>query len=79
MKVYVVEVDNGYSYSDNEHWVEKVYSTYRGATTYLLENGYQPYAYEIRERNEWHLQFEKKGGFDQPFGAWITEHELIQA
>jgi hypothetical protein len=42
-KVYVVDIDNGESYEDFRHWISKVFTTYRTAVNYLLDQGYEPF------------------------------------
>jgi hypothetical protein len=43
MKVYLVDTDNGELYEDYHHSVDKVFTTYRGATQWLIDEGYEPY------------------------------------
>lgn len=42
-KIYLVDIDNGESYEDYRHSVDKVFSTYRGASQWLIDEGYEPY------------------------------------
>lgn len=42
-KVYLVDIDNGESYEDYRHSVDKVFSTYRGASQWLIDEGYKVY------------------------------------
>ena len=55
MKVYLVDVDNGESYEDYRHWIEKIFTTYRGASQWLINEGYKVYP-ECRQ-GEWKLYF----------------------
>ena len=43
LKVYLVDVDNGELYADYQHSVEKVFTTYRGASQWLINEGYIPH------------------------------------
>ena len=43
MNVYLVKIDNGECYEDYNWWVEKVYTNYRNASQYLINEGYKPY------------------------------------
>lgn len=45
MKVYLVDVDNGESYEDYMHGIRAVFTTYRGASEWLIDKGYEPYYY----------------------------------
>jgi hypothetical protein len=44
VNVYLVEVDNGESYEDHRHWITKVFTTYRGASQWLINEEYKPYS-----------------------------------
>ncbi|PKR83509.1 hypothetical protein [Heyndrickxia camelliae] len=56
MKVYLVDVDNGESYEDHRHWIEKVFTSYRGASQYLINEGYEVY-YHYDYSNEIDVDF----------------------
>ena len=43
MKVYLVEKDNCESYEDFYKWIAGAYTTYRGATQSLLDEGFEVY------------------------------------
>lgn len=43
MKVYLIDIDNGESYEDFHHWIKKVFTTYRGASQWLIDEGYDVY------------------------------------
>lgn len=40
-KVYLVEMDNGESYEDYHAWIEKAFTSYRNATKWLIDEGYE--------------------------------------
>lgn len=76
MKVYVLEMDNGYEYSDNEHWVEGLFKTYHSATEYLLGKGFTVYPEEVTT-GDWHLCFENsKQKKDKNVEAWIYDMDV---
>ena len=45
MKVYLVQMDNGeVTHSDlYDQWIEKAFTTYRGAAQFLIDEGYSAY------------------------------------
>lgn len=57
-KVYLVDIDNGESYEDYRHSVDKVFSTYRGASQWLIDEGYQPYEFYNHSDQEADIAFE---------------------
>lgn len=59
-KVYLVELDNGELYEDYATWIEKVFSTYRKASQYLVDEGYEPYYSEWEGNHEIDFYLEEK-------------------
>jgi hypothetical protein len=43
MKVYLIDRDNQEQYEDYEHGTIAAFTTFRGASQYLIERGYKPY------------------------------------
>ena len=77
MKVYVLGMDNGMEYEDNQSWVEAVYSSYRSASQYLIDKGFIPYTGRHYETNEYMICFEKEDeDTDVERQAWIIECEV---
>ena len=76
MKVYLVEMDNGELYEDYYRWTEKVFTTYRGASQYLLDEDYTPYPEVNYETNEYYLVFTDEDDEGRTFDAEVTEMEV---
>lgn len=78
MKIYLVDVDNGETYEDYRHWIEAVFTTYRGASQYLIDEGYEPDY--VRRRGEDELEFywqESDEYMAECSHAYIIEKELM--
>jgi len=43
MKVYLVEINNMEAYEDYRAWIEKAFASYRGASQWLIDKGFEPY------------------------------------
>lgn len=56
MKVYLVDVDNGESHEDYSHWVEKIYTSYRDASQYLIDEGFEAY-FDYNDNDEIEVDF----------------------
>lgn len=71
-------MDNGRLYEEYDHWVEKVFTTYRRATLYLIQQDYQITPCQIKQDGDWILQFGKPGNhpLEEEHRAWITEFQL---
>ncbi|WP_156341140.1 hypothetical protein [Cytobacillus solani] len=51
MKVYLVEINNYESFEDYRAWIEKAFTTYRAASQWLIEDGFEVYLYIITKVN----------------------------
>lgn len=51
MKVYLVDVDNGESYEDYQHNVMAVFTSYRSASEWLINKGYEPFVYRSSSKD----------------------------
>lgn len=76
MNVFVVLENNGQEYEDEEIENLGVFKTFRGGSQYLIDKGFVPYALHDTFSEKWQLLFQKRGGRDKNFEAWIEEHTL---
>ena len=76
MKVYLVEMDNGEMYDDFYRWTEKVFTTYRGASQYLIDEEYDPYPDMNYELDDYELIFSYEDEDGRYYRAEITEMEV---
>ena len=76
MKVYLVEMDNGEVYEEYFRWTEKVFTTYRGASQYLIDEGYVPFADSKYITNDYELVFTDTDDEGREYDAVITEKEV---
>ncbi|MBD8523715.1 hypothetical protein [Lysinibacillus fusiformis] len=44
MNVFIINETNGYEYEDEEIKIVGVFKTFRGASQYLIDKGFVPYA-----------------------------------
>lgn len=79
MKVYVLEIDNGMEYEDNQIWVTGVFASFRSASQYLLDIAFVPYVEQDIHTKEYYLCFEKDDGTsDVEKQAWITNFNVVE-
>jgi hypothetical protein len=76
MDVYLVDVDNGELYEDYYHSVVKVFTTYRAASQWLLEEGYKPFSKNIYINNSEDIEFILDDGVEDYLHAEIIEMEV---
>lgn len=76
MTVYLIEMDNGEMYEDHSTWIDSAFTTYRGATQYLLGDGFK-LDYTIGEGGECYLCFDKKYDEYEHYYAEIVEMEVV--
>ncbi|MGD6876834.1 hypothetical protein [Bacillus infantis] len=57
MKVFLVDIDNGETYEDYRHEVKKAFSTFRAASQWLVNEGYEPYPHNDNVKNELKIGF----------------------
>jgi hypothetical protein len=75
MTVYLVELDNGEMYDEYNSWIEKAFTTYRRASTWLINNGYRPdFTYTIKGEIDIYFYIPGEEYLDSQ--AWITEIEI---
>lgn len=60
MKVYLVDISDGGSFEDYEHGIHYVSSSYRKASDWLIESGYEPYTIRAMLTQELELRFIKE-------------------
>lgn len=81
MKVYVLEMDNGMEYEDNQTWVTGVFASFRSASQYLLDIAFVPYVEQDIHTKQYYLCFEKEDEderTDVPKQAWITDFKVVE-
>jgi len=67
MKVYLVELDNGLSFEDYYSWIEKAFTTYRGASQWLIDEGFEP-----------HLEHDIYGDLELSFSTENNDAKIIE-
>ncbi|WP_156319104.1 hypothetical protein [Cytobacillus solani] len=80
MKVYLVEINNYESFEDYRAWIEKAFTTYRAASQWLIEDGFEVYPL-YNYKGEWELDFywqESNEYMADCRGAGIIEIELYE-
>ncbi|WP_025909289.1 hypothetical protein [Priestia flexa] len=59
MKIYIIEYNNGGMYEDYYSWVGEAFKTYRGASEYLIDKGFDVYyTYSIKGDRELYFHAE---------------------
>jgi len=77
-KVYLVQMDNGETYDDYHSWIEKVFTSYRKASKWLMSEGYEPFPeYNIHGNLVLIFQREEKTNYyEKSYEAEIIEMEV---
>ena len=73
MYIYLVELQND-EYGE-DRWIDSAFTTYRFATVYLLDEGYEMYP-EEDDTGEWELRFEWEKLDEE--GKFITDWEIAK-
>lgn len=78
MKVYLVYWCNNEPYEDYYESVEAVFSTYKGAERYILDQGYHPHECksEWEERNMAHYFDSEPDDYGRHHTMWIKDMEV---
>lgn len=75
-KIYLVQVDNRELYEDYQDWIEKAFTTYRAASQYLIDQGYEPFVEEgWKGEFELHFYWEENVWYTRSMGE-IIEMDL---
>jgi hypothetical protein len=80
LKIYLVDADNGETYEDYDHQTIAAFTSFRGASQNLVDEGYEPYPYRDFMTKEYNVRFcftvIDEYGWENSSDAKIIEMEL---